>query len=169
MAPSVVDWARAPEASNTITVRARQKRTTDFSIRLILMEVFSLSFIDDTSRTHAHLRPSGGGVEGPRHSGGRSYWPQSLFSTATNIPIYGLSFITGITCIEAKPCGKLWRAGSNNFNERQHQECFPNPKPNHWRDANRRRLTRYESTEKRMLQVRLAPRHRRALESRCHV
>src|SRR6267154_906800 len=76
MAPSVVDCAKAPEASNTMTARASQKRTTDFSIPFILMEVFSLSVIDDTSRTRAHLRPSGGGVEGSRHSGHRSYWPQ---------------------------------------------------------------------------------------------
>src|SRR5206468_5534979 len=76
MAPSVVDCAKAPEASNTMTVRARQKHTTDFSIRLILMEVFSLSFIDDTPRTRAHLKRSGGGVEGSRHSGDRSYCPQ---------------------------------------------------------------------------------------------
>jgi hypothetical protein len=39
MAPSVVDCAKAPQANNTMTIRARQYRTMEASIPLVLIKI----------------------------------------------------------------------------------------------------------------------------------
>src|SRR2546425_9793765 len=90
-------------------------------------------------------------------------------SRAITISIYALSSITGITYIEAKLCGKLRRTRSNNFNARQVQKSQSERQLNHFSENKQHRLRRHKSSKNGVLQVRLAPRHARALESRCHV
>ncbi len=75
----------------------------EVSIPLVLIEVSPFLLLPTLRALARAPEPSGGGVEGSPHFGENCRGCERRLETATNIEIYGLSCITGITCIEVNP------------------------------------------------------------------